>query len=95
MIGASDMMDPEINAFIPSVVRQINRFAYLKIVGGWETGKTATPLDTERELEVIIALAFGNDKDDLEKKDLREIDSSINWALPHALEGPDVWELWG
>jgi len=44
-------------------------------------------------LSLIIALAIGDDKDELKKKDLEEIDESVRKALPHVLVGPDVWEL--
>ena len=90
MVGVRDVIDPYVDAAIPIIVGQLDRSAYLRIVCGWVP---ATP-DTERHLALIIALAFGADKDELKEKDLGEIDESIKKALPHVLVGPDVWELW-
>ncbi len=90
MVGVRDVVDPEVNATIPAIVHLLDRSAYLRVVCGWVP---ATP-DRKRHLALIIALAFGADKDELKEKDLGEIDESIKRALPHVLEGPDVWELW-
>lgn len=44
-------------------------------------------------MSLIIAFPIGYDKDELEKKDLGEIDETIREALAHVLVGPGVWEL--
>jgi hypothetical protein len=43
---------------------------------------------------LILDLEFGYDKGELKNKDLGKIDESIQKALPHALVGPEVWEVW-
>jgi len=45
-------------------------------------------------LALINALEIGEDKDELEKKDVGETDESIREALPHVLVELAVWELW-
>ena len=61
----------------------------MNIVTGYEPPSP----DGKRHLALIIALETGEDKDEIKKKDLGEIDESIRVALPHVLVGPDVWEL--
>jgi hypothetical protein len=90
VIGAKDRMDPLVETGIQVMIRQINRSAYLRIEGGYEPPGP----DGERHVSIIIALAIGNDKDELKKRPLGDIDESIERALPHVLVGPDVWELW-
>jgi hypothetical protein len=68
---------------------QLNRSAYSNIVGGYEPPSP----DGKRHLALIVALEIGDDKDELEKKDLGEIHESIREAFP-VLVGPAVWELW-
>ena len=90
IVGAKDELDPVVESAIDVIVDRLNRSAYLRIVVGCEPPSP----DGERNLALIIALEIGEDKDELKKKDLGEIDESIRVALPHVLVGPDVWELW-
>jgi hypothetical protein len=90
VVGARDSVDHLVDAAIRVIMGQLNRSAYLNLVGGYEPPSP----DGERHLALIIALEIGEDKDELEKKDLGEIDESIREALPHVLVGPAVWELW-
>ena len=85
IVGARDKKDPLILNGISAVVNRINRSGYLRIEGGYK-------LEGERHFCFIFALAIGDDKDELKKRDLG--DESILKALPHVLVGPDVWELW-
>ena len=85
VVGAKDRVDPLVDTSIHSIVRLLNRSVYLRMEVGWEP---ATTPDGERPLVLIIALEIGADKDELEKKDLGEIDESIKWTLPHVLVGP-------
>ena len=87
IVGAKDTYDPLVMAGISVIVGRLNRSACLSIKGGYE-------LDGERHFCFIFALEIGDDKDELKKKDLGEIDESIRETVPHVLVGPDVWELW-
>jgi hypothetical protein len=91
LVGAEDRVDPRVETGIFSTVEQLNRSAYLSIEMGYEP---AGP-DGELQSALIIALEIGEDKDELKKKDLGEIDESIRRALHlRVLVGPGVWELW-
>jgi hypothetical protein len=89
IVEARDRKDPLVDAGIRVVVNRLNRSAYMNIATGYEP---LTP-DGERHLALIVALEVGDDKDKLKNKELGTIDESIKVALPHALVGPDVWEL--
>jgi hypothetical protein len=84
--GSTDRLGDLVENAICVIVHQLNRSAYLNIVGGYEPPGP----DGKRYLALVIALEIGDDKDELEKKDLGEIDESIKKAL---LVGPAVWEL--
>ena len=89
IVGAKNRLDRLVGFGIRGVVEQLNRSAYLSI----EVGREPPGPDGERRSALIVALEIGEDKDELKKKDLGEIEESIRRALPHVLEGPDVWEL--
>jgi hypothetical protein len=91
IVGASDKKDPLVVTGFNVILGRLNRDGYLNISGGYEPPGP----DGERHLSMIIALAFGEDEEELKKRDLGEIDATIKEALPHVLVGPDVWELWG
>jgi hypothetical protein len=82
--------DPIVDTGIRVVVEQLNRSAYIRIVVGCEPPSA----DGQRHLALVIALEIGDDEEGLKKKELGTIDDSIRAALPHALVGPDVWELY-
>ena len=89
VVEARDRIDPLVDTGIQVIVGRLNRSAYMNIVTGYEPPSP----DGKRHLVLIIALEIGEDKDEMKKKDLGEIDESIRVALPHVLVGPDVWEL--
>lgn len=90
IVGAINRVDPLVDTGIRVIVCRLNRSAYVDIVGGNEPPGP----NGERYLALIIALEIGDDKDELMKKDLGEIDESVREALFYVLVGPDVWELW-
>ena len=75
IVGARSQTDPLVWSGVSAVVDGLNRSAYLKIVGGYE-------LEGERHFCFIIALAIGDDKDELKERDLGEIDESIRSEKP-------------
>ena len=82
--------DPEVDAYIPIIVYQLNRDGYKYITAGWEHD---VPRDAkDGRLALIIVLDIGYDEEELRQKDLGDIDWSIEWARPYVLFGPDVWE---
>jgi hypothetical protein len=82
--------DPEVDAYIPIIVHQLNRDGYKYITTAWEHG---VPRDAKGgRLALVIVLDVGYDEEELRKKDLGDVDWSIEWARPHVLVGPDVWE---
>jgi hypothetical protein len=42
----------------------------------------------------MVVVLVGNDRTELEKKEFGPIDETIQAALPHVLDGPQVWEEW-
>ena len=89
IVEARDRIDPLVDTGIHVIVGRLDRSAYMNIVTGYESPSP----DGERHLALVIALGIGDDKDEMKKKDLGEIDDSIRVAPPHVLVGPDVWEL--
>ena len=82
--------NPEVDAYIPIIVHQLNHDGYKYITAGWEHD---VPCDAkDGRLVLIIILDIGYDEEELRQKDLGDIDWSIEWARPHVLVGPDVWE---
>jgi hypothetical protein len=72
-------------------VGRLNRSAYLKILTAYDSESPGP--DGIRHLALIIALEISENKDELEEKDLGEIDETIVQARPHVLDGPGVWEI--
>ena len=89
VVEARDRIDPLVDTGIQVIVGRLNRSAYMNIVTGYEPPSPYR----KRHFALIIALEIGEDKDEMKKNDLGEIDESIRVALPHVLVGPDVWEL--
>jgi hypothetical protein len=81
--------DPRIMIGINIVVQKLNRSAYKNIEGGYEP-----TVDGHRQLVHIIAMDYGDNEEQLREKELEDVDESIRVALPHVLEGPDIWELY-
>ena len=83
----TNMNDPKFSAALDEVVHYFDRKAY-KFVG---LGCSNRP---GRDLAMVIVLAVGYDRGELEEKELGPIDETIQAALPHVLDGPHVWEEW-
>jgi hypothetical protein len=83
----TDTSDPKVTAAVHGVIKYFDREAY-KYVG---LGCVNRP---DERLAMVIVLAVGNDRTELEKKELGPIDETIQAALPHVLDGPHVWEEW-
>ena len=84
--------DGDVDSYIPVLIHQLNRDSYKYVGCAYE--HEPDPRDGQRHLTLVIVLEQGMDKEELERRELKHpIDSSIEWALPHVLEGPDVWEL--
>ena len=88
IVEARDGMVPRVETGIAVIMDLINRSAY--VAGGYEP---PNPKGCDI-LALILGLELGYDEDELKGKHLGEIDGSIQKALPHALVGPEVWEVW-
>jgi hypothetical protein len=90
IVEAKDEQDPLIDSGTYTVVRRLNRHAYLSVENGIEPPTT----DGKLRLSIVIALEIGENEDELKRKPLGDIDESIAEAHAHdVLVGPDVWEL--
>jgi hypothetical protein len=90
MVETKTEEDPLIYSAIYTVVRRLNRDAYLSV----ENGVEPPTVDGKLRLSMVIALEIGENEDELRRKPLGHIDESIAEALAHeVLVGPDVWEL--
>jgi hypothetical protein len=91
-----DLKDPDLTViedYITIIVHELNREGYKYI--GCAYDHEPDPQDGKRRLVLVIVLDESADEEELKNKALGEIDATIEWARPHVLEGPDVWELWG
>jgi hypothetical protein len=93
--GTEWTLVPRVETGIAVIMDLINRSAYLNVAGGYEPpNPDGVRVVRLGYVALILGLEFGYDKDESKDKDLREIDESIQKALPHALVGPDVWDVW-
>ena len=61
---------------------------------GWAYEHEPDPRDGLLHLALVLVMEQGMDKEELERRELKHsIDPSIERALPHVLEGPDIWKL--
>ena len=82
----------DIDFYIPVLIHQLNRDSYKYVGCAYE--HEPDPRDGQRRLTLVIVLEQGTDKEELERMELKyPTDASIELALPHVLQGPDVWEL--
>jgi hypothetical protein len=83
--------DGDIDSYILVLIHHLNCDSYKYV--GCAYKHEPDPRDGQRHLTLVIVLKQGMDKDELERRELKyPIDLSIAWALPHVLEGLDVWE---
>ena len=84
--------DGDIDSYIPVLIHQLNRDSYKYVGCAYE--HEPDPQDGQRRLTLVIVLEQGTDKEELERRELKyPTDASIECALLHVLQGPDVWEL--
>ena len=83
--------DPQVDHFIRVIISRMNREGYKYIAVAYDH----PPTDPTDCLSVVIVLGDGYDEEELKKREVGPIDESIEFARPHVLDGPDVWELWG
>ena len=83
----SSSSDPKVHSYIDAVVRLLNRDGY-KYIGG------VYGHENRDEIDMVVVLEEGFDKDELMQRDLGIVDKTIEWAKPYVLTGPDVWKLW-
>lgn len=96
VVRSAKLKDPDltiIESYITTIVHVLNREGYKYI--GCAYDHDPDPQDGERRLVLVIVLDESTDEEELKNKALGQIDDTIEWAKPHVLEGPDVWELWG
>jgi len=85
-----DRLDPEVDEYIRVIVHQLPRTAYKYIATAKEHN---LPVDQkDGHIALIIVLEVGEDEKALKEKEI-VVDESIEWAKPHVLVGPDVWEI--
>ena len=87
--------DAEVDAYIRVILSGLNRSGYKFIAAAHEHTPPGQIPDGRTRLALIIVLEEGSDEETLRGQGLECIDESINFARPHVLIGPDVWELWG
>ena len=84
--------DGDVDSYIPVLIHQLNRDSYKYVGCAYED--EPDPRGGQRCPTLVIVLEQGTDKEELERMELKyPTDASIEWALPHVLQGPDVWEL--
>jgi hypothetical protein len=81
--------DPEVDVYIPIIKDLLNRDGYEYVALAWEHNVPKNTIDSRFAL--VIVLDTGDDEEELRKRDLGVLDSSIE-AARIALTGPDVWE---
>ncbi|KAF8802227.1 hypothetical protein BYT27DRAFT_7197315 [Phlegmacium glaucopus] len=86
-----DCHDPEVDEYIRVIVHQLPRSAYKYITAAKEHNPPADPME-DGHLALIIVLEAGQDEKTLREKEI-VVDESIEWAKPHVLVGPDIWEV--
>jgi hypothetical protein len=85
-------LDPQVDNFIHVIISKVNCEGYKYIAAAYDH----PPADPTDCLSVVIVLNEGYDEEELKKREVAAgpIDESIEFARPHVLDSPDVWELW-
>ena|SRR5436190_22905422 len=83
-----DVSDSRAQAAVRIVIEDFNREGY-EFIGLGRVG--SGPGD---KVALVVVLAVGKDREELEGRELRRIDDTLQSALPYVLEGPYVWEEW-
>ena len=84
--------DGDFYSIIPVLMHELRRDSCKYI--GWAYEHEPDPRDGLLHLALVLVMEQGMDKEELERRELKHsIDPSIERALPHVLEGPDVWKL--
>lgn len=84
-----DPADREVDEYIRVIVYMFPRTAYKYIASAKEPNIPIDQKDGHRAL--VIVLEMGDDENALKEMDIA-IDATIEWAKPHVLFGPEVWE---
>ena len=80
--------DGDFHSIIPEL--RCDSYKYI----GWAYEHEPDPRDGLLHLTLVLVMEQGMDMEELERRELKHsIDPSIERALPHVLEGPDVWKL--
>ena len=85
--------DPQVDNFIHVIISRMNREGYKYIAAAYD--HDPSPTEPDDYLSLVIVLADSHDEAELKKRDVGQIEESIEYARPHVLDGPGVWELWG
>jgi hypothetical protein len=85
-----DPIDHEVDEYIRVIVHMFPRTAYKYITTAKESN---VPIDQkDGRLALVIVLEVGDDENTLREMVI-VVDPTIEWALPHVLVGPDIWEI--
>ena len=85
-----DPADQEVDEYFRVIVHMIPRTAYKFITSAKNPN---VPIDqSDGHLALVIVLEVGDDENALREMEI-VVDPTIEWALPHVLVGPEVWEV--
>ena len=85
-----DPVDREVDEYIRAIVHMFPRTSYKYIASAKERNVPIDQKDGHRAL--VIVLEVGDDEKALREKKI-VVDATIEWAKPHVLVGPEVWEI--